>query len=223
MSVRPLDSVAHAHVAADDSQDLSLPRRRAKLWGIDDDKVAPAGSHRSLLRAWLPGARPLRRGLLRRGLLRRGLLGRGPLRRGPLRRGPLRRGPLRRGLLAVAFVAFAFFAVAVVAFAFLAVAFLALGFLVAVFFAGMVRLPAVPITLFPSLTHYLTGLVTRPSKSRLNGGRHANRMTSTASWLFAHDTVFESPRGPQRWGTRFEGKEAVREGLAAFRGIPDVH
>jgi len=41
---------------------------------------------------------------------------------------------------------------------------------------------------------------------------------------FADDAVFESPRGPNPWGTRFEGKQAVREGLAArFEGIPDVH
>jgi ketosteroid isomerase-like protein len=36
--------------------------------------------------------------------------------------------------------------------------------------------------------------------------------------------VFESPRGPEPFGRRFEGKAAVREGLAArFTGIPDVH
>jgi ketosteroid isomerase-like protein len=41
---------------------------------------------------------------------------------------------------------------------------------------------------------------------------------------FADDAVFESPRGPDRWGTRFEGRTAVREGLARrFAGIPDVH
>lgn len=41
--------------------------------------------------------------------------------------------------------------------------------------------------------------------------------------FFADDAVFESPRGPHPWGTRFEGKEAVRDGLAArFDGIPDV-
>jgi len=41
---------------------------------------------------------------------------------------------------------------------------------------------------------------------------------------FAQDAVFESPRGRNPWGTRFEGREAVREGLAArFEGIPDVH
>lgn len=42
--------------------------------------------------------------------------------------------------------------------------------------------------------------------------------------FFADDAVFESPRGPEPWGRRFEGKAAVREGLAArFTGIPDVH
>ena len=41
---------------------------------------------------------------------------------------------------------------------------------------------------------------------------------------FADDAVFESPRGPDPWGTRFVGKEAVRAGLAKrFAGIPDVH
>ena len=41
--------------------------------------------------------------------------------------------------------------------------------------------------------------------------------------LFADDCVFESPRGPQPWGRRFEGKRDVAEGLGArFSGIPDV-
>lgn len=41
---------------------------------------------------------------------------------------------------------------------------------------------------------------------------------------FAEDAVFESPRGSDSWGTRFEGRAAVREGLARrFAGIPDVH
>jgi ketosteroid isomerase-like protein len=41
--------------------------------------------------------------------------------------------------------------------------------------------------------------------------------------LFAQDCVFEAPRGPDPWGRRFEGKEAVAEGLQArFTGIPDV-
>ena len=41
---------------------------------------------------------------------------------------------------------------------------------------------------------------------------------------FADDAVFESPRGPDPWGTRYVGKDAVRAGLAKrFEGIPDVH
>ena len=40
---------------------------------------------------------------------------------------------------------------------------------------------------------------------------------------FADDCVFESPRGPERWGRRFVGKADVRQGLVArFEGIPDV-
>jgi ketosteroid isomerase-like protein len=40
---------------------------------------------------------------------------------------------------------------------------------------------------------------------------------------FADDAVFESPRGPERWGQRFEGIEAIRDAFAArFSGIPDV-
>ena len=42
--------------------------------------------------------------------------------------------------------------------------------------------------------------------------------------LFVEDCVFESPRGPEPWGRRFEGKDEVRGGFSArFRGIPDVH
>ncbi len=40
---------------------------------------------------------------------------------------------------------------------------------------------------------------------------------------FAEDCVFESPRGPEPWGGRFEGIQEVRRGLAArFATIPDV-
>lgn len=40
---------------------------------------------------------------------------------------------------------------------------------------------------------------------------------------FAPDAVFESPRGPERWGRRFEGTDAVRAAFQArFDGIPDV-
>lgn len=42
--------------------------------------------------------------------------------------------------------------------------------------------------------------------------------------LFADDCVLEMPRGNKPWGSRFEGKRAVREGLAGrFEGLPDVH
>lgn len=41
--------------------------------------------------------------------------------------------------------------------------------------------------------------------------------------FFTEDCVFDSPRGPEPWGTRFTGPAAVREGLALrFSGIPDV-
>jgi len=42
--------------------------------------------------------------------------------------------------------------------------------------------------------------------------------------FFATDCVLETPRGDSPWGTRFDGPDAVREGLAQrFRGLPDVH
>ena len=41
---------------------------------------------------------------------------------------------------------------------------------------------------------------------------------------FVDDCTFDFPRGPEPWGTRFVGKEAVRRGLASrFEGIPNVH
>ena len=40
---------------------------------------------------------------------------------------------------------------------------------------------------------------------------------------FADDAIFESPRGPDPWGQRFEGKPAVRDAFAGrFHGIPDI-
>ena len=40
---------------------------------------------------------------------------------------------------------------------------------------------------------------------------------------FADDAVFESPGGPEKWGKRFVGKDAVREAFAGrFSSIPDV-
>jgi ketosteroid isomerase-like protein len=42
--------------------------------------------------------------------------------------------------------------------------------------------------------------------------------------FFTDDCVFDSPRGPDPWGTRFSGPEEVRAGLGQrFSGIPDVH
>ena len=40
---------------------------------------------------------------------------------------------------------------------------------------------------------------------------------------FADDAVFEAPRGPQAWGQRFVGRDAIREAFAGrFSGIPDI-
>ena len=40
---------------------------------------------------------------------------------------------------------------------------------------------------------------------------------------FSDDAVFESPRGPDSWGRRFEGIAAIREAFAdRFSTIPDV-
>jgi steroid delta-isomerase-like uncharacterized protein len=42
--------------------------------------------------------------------------------------------------------------------------------------------------------------------------------------FFADDCVLEMPRGSEPWGTRFEGRENVRKGLATrFEGVPDVN
>ena len=41
--------------------------------------------------------------------------------------------------------------------------------------------------------------------------------------FFAEDATLDTPRGADPWGSRYVGKTAVREGLAArFAGIPDV-
>lgn len=40
----------------------------------------------------------------------------------------------------------------------------------------------------------------------------------------ADDCVLQMPRGDRPWGTRFVGKNAVRQGLASrLAGLPDVH
>jgi steroid delta-isomerase-like uncharacterized protein len=42
--------------------------------------------------------------------------------------------------------------------------------------------------------------------------------------FFADDCVLEMPRGSEPWGSRHQGKDAVRKALAGrFEGLPDVH
>ncbi|WP_373503737.1 nuclear transport factor 2 family protein [Aestuariivirga sp.] len=42
--------------------------------------------------------------------------------------------------------------------------------------------------------------------------------------FFHEDCVLEMPRGPDPWGSRASGRDAVRAALATrFEGIPDVH
>src|SRR5262245_50354935 len=42
--------------------------------------------------------------------------------------------------------------------------------------------------------------------------------------FFSEDCVLEMPRGNRPWGSRFEGRPAVRAALATrFEGLPDVH
>ena len=42
--------------------------------------------------------------------------------------------------------------------------------------------------------------------------------------FFSGDCVLEMPRGSEPWGTRCEGRRAVRAALATrFEGLPDVH
>lgn len=42
--------------------------------------------------------------------------------------------------------------------------------------------------------------------------------------FFTDDCVLDTPRGTEPWGTRFEGRAAVRTGLQQrFEGLPDVH
>lgn len=42
--------------------------------------------------------------------------------------------------------------------------------------------------------------------------------------FFAEDCSLDMPRGPDAWGTRYIGKEAVRQGLQTrFEMLPDVH
>jgi ketosteroid isomerase-like protein len=54
-------------------------------------------------------------------------------------------------------------------------------------------------------------------------GFNAHDLEAILSY-FADDCIFESPRGTEPWGRRYEGIDQVRRGLAArFETIPDVH
>lgn len=46
----------------------------------------------------------------------------------------------------------------------------------------------------------------------------------TIMTYFSDDCVLETPRGPDTWGTRYEGQAAVREILSyRFGWLPDMH
>lgn len=68
-----------------------------------------------------------------------------------------------------------------------------------------------------------TGKVTIETLQRLVDAFNAHDLDAVMGF-FADDPVLELPRGPHPWGRRFQGREAVRAGLASrFAGIPDVH
>ncbi len=68
----------------------------------------------------------------------------------------------------------------------------------------------------------MTGHDTEPME-RLLAAFNAHDLDAIMQ-LFVDDCVLETPRGEHPWGTRFEGREQVRAGLAQrFQGLPDVH
>ena len=68
-----------------------------------------------------------------------------------------------------------------------------------------------------------TGKVTVETLRRLVDAFNAHDLDAVMSF-FTDDCVLEMPRGPDPWGRRLQGREAVRSGLASrFAGIPDVH
>jgi ketosteroid isomerase-like protein len=70
----------------------------------------------------------------------------------------------------------------------------------------------------------LTGTGTNePTLERLLEAFNAHDLDAVMG-CFVDDCVLETPRGPDPWGRRLEGRDRVREGLAGrFAGIPDVH
>jgi ketosteroid isomerase-like protein len=68
-----------------------------------------------------------------------------------------------------------------------------------------------------------TGTATVETLRRLADAFNAHDLDAVMRF-FTDDCVLEMPRGPDPWGRRFEGREAVRSGLASrFAGLPDVH
>lgn len=68
-----------------------------------------------------------------------------------------------------------------------------------------------------------SAVVTVPMLDAILDGFNRHDLDAIMAY-FAEDATFDAPRGANVWGTCFEGKEAVRAGLAArFAGIPDVH
>ena len=67
------------------------------------------------------------------------------------------------------------------------------------------------------------GKATVETLQRLVDAFNAHDLDAVMSF-FVDDPVLEMPRGPDPWGQRFQGREAVRSGLASrFSGLPDVH
>jgi ketosteroid isomerase-like protein len=68
-----------------------------------------------------------------------------------------------------------------------------------------------------------TGTVTIETLQRLVDAFNAHDVDAVMGYV-TDNPVLELPRGPDPWGRRFQGREAVRAGLASrFAGIPDVH
>jgi ketosteroid isomerase-like protein len=68
-----------------------------------------------------------------------------------------------------------------------------------------------------------TDTVTVETLQRLVDAFNAHDLDAVMGF-FTDDCVLEMPRGPDPWGRRFQGREAVRVGLVSrFAGLPDVH